>query len=236
MRSFADRSSETELMDGDGVPADVFAACVVDLADVNTLTLARPPTLAFLGRALRGHNPAVPVTILDVGFGAGDMLRAVHRWAARRGRRVRLVGIDLNPRSAPIAEALTPSDWGITYRTGDLFALPDDEPIDFVLSSLVTHHMPDDEIVRFLRWSTRRARIGWFVNDLHRHWLPFYGFKAIVAMLRRHPFVRHDGPVSIARSFRKDDWRRLIDAARLSREDTEIAWRFPFRYCVGWVR
>lgn len=234
MRSFAARSTETELMDGDDVPADVFAACVIDLANVNTLTLARPPTLAFLDRTLRGRDPAAPVTILDVGFGAGDMLRAIHRWAGRHGRTVRLIGIDLNPRSAPIAGRLTPTDWRIEYRTGDAFAL--DDPIDIVLSSLVTHHMPDAEIVRFLRWSTDTARIGWFVNDLHRHWLPFYGFTAITAALRRHPFVRHDGPVSIARSFRRDDWLRLIDAAGLSRDRIEIAWRFPFRYCVGWRR
>lgn len=234
MRSFAARSTETEMMDGDDVPQDVFAACVVDLANVNTLTLARPPTLAFLDRVLKDRDPRVPVTILDVGFGAGDMLRAIHRWADRRQRRVRLIGIDLNPRSAPIAEALTPANWRIEYRTGDAFAI--DEPLDIVLSSLVTHHMADAEIVRFLRWMATRSRIGWFVNDLHRHWLPFYGFTAIVTALRRHPFVRHDGPVSIARSFRRKDWDRLIAAAGLSPGSIDIAWRFPFRYCVGAVR
>ncbi len=236
MRRFAERSAEAELMDGDDVPADVFAACVVDLARVNTLTLARPPTLAFLDRALRGRDPSVPVTILDVGFGAGDMLRAIHRWAGRRGRAVRLVGIDLNPRSAPIAGTLTPPTWAIDYRTGDLFDMAETEPIDIVLSSLVTHHMPDAEIVRFLRWMTRQARIGWFVNDLHRHWLPFHGFRAIVTLTPWHPFVRHDGPVSIARSFRRDDWRRLIGRAGLTDEDIAIRWRFPFRYCLGWTR
>ncbi len=236
MRSFATRSGEDELMDGDAVPADVFAACVVDLARVNTLTLARPPTLAFLDRAMRGRDPDMPVTILDVGFGAGDMLRAIHRWAQRRGREVRLIGIDLNPRSAPIAEALTPADWRIDYRTGDLFAIDPAESIDLVLSSLVTHHMPDEEIVRFLIWSTQRARIGWFVNDLHRHWLPFYFFRTITGITPWHPFVRHDGLVSIARSFRRADWTRLIDAAGLADDGIDIAWRFPFRYCVGRLR
>ena len=234
MRRFAVRSAESEWMDGADVTAETFAACVIDLAKVNTLTLARPPTLAFLDRALAGRDPATPVTILDVGFGAGDMLRAIHRRAARRGWPVRLIGIDLNPLSAPVAARLTPPEWDIDYRTGDAFAIPD--PIDIVLSSLVTHHMADAEIVRFLRWMDARARIGWFVNDLHRHALPFYGFKAIVNVMPWHPFVRHDGPVSIARAFRKADWLRLLDTAGLSRDAVDIAWRFPFRYCVGALR
>jgi 2-polyprenyl-3-methyl-5-hydroxy-6-metoxy-1,4-benzoquinol methylase len=236
MRSFASRSPEDELMDGDDVGEAEFAACVVDLAKVNTLTLARPPTLAFLDRALRGRDPEAEVTILDVGFGAGDMLRAIHRWAAKRGRAVRLIGIDLNPRSAPIAETLTPAGWAIEYRTGDLFALPDGEQVDIVLSSLVTHHMADDEIVRFLQWMTRRCRIGWFVNDLHRHWLPFYFFRTVTAITPWHPFVRHDGPVSIARAFRRQDWRRLIARAGLTTDEVRIAWRFPFRFCAAWLR
>jgi len=229
MRSLRDRSTEPELMDGEDVSQDEFAACIEDLARVNLLTLARPPTLSFIAMALDATpRDAVP-TIVDVGFGAGDMLRAIARLLARKHRQARLIGFDINPRSEPVARRLTPPTMGIEYRTGDAFAFA--EPVDMVVSSLVTHHMRDEEIVGFLNWMEQRAALGWFVNDLHRHYLAYHGFRALAAAMRWHPFVRHDGPLSIARAFRREDWSVLIERAGLA-GCTRVQWRFPFRLCV----
>lgn len=229
MPDFRRRSQEPEWMDGDDVAPDVFAACIEDLAKVNTLTLARPPTLAFLDRAFAATPLDHALTVVDVGFGAGDMLRALARHARRRGRKVRLIGFDINPRSEPVARRLTPPDLTIDFRTGDAFAV--EEPVDLVVSSLVTHHMSDAEIVQFLRWMERKAALGWFVNDLHRHRFAYHGFALLAALMRWHPFVRHDGPLSIARAFRREDWSDLLVAAGLEGR-AELLWRFPFRYCV----
>lgn len=225
------RSVEPEWMDGEDVSPAEFAACIEDLARVNTMTLARPPTLAFIDRAVREAPDGSPVTIVDVGFGAGDMLRAVARRLARAGQDARLIGYDINPRSEPVAQRLTPAHLNIEHRTGNAYDIGQDEPVDLIISSLVTHHMTDAEIVRFLTWSEGKARLGWFVNDLHRHWFPFHGFRLLSAVMRWHPFVRHDGPLSIARSFRRADWQALLEQAGLERK-ARIRWRFPFRYCV----
>ena len=220
------------MMDDDSVSQAEFSACMADLARVNTLTRARPPTLAWLARATRGIERDGGFTLLDVGFGEGDMLRAIQRWAARRGLRPRLAGVDLNPRSAPAAQAVTDEDLGIEYRTGDVFSAAYDRPVDFVVSSLVAHHMADAEIVRFLRWMEAHAGRGWFVNDLHRHPAAFYGFKALAWAARWHPFVQHDGPVSSGRAFSRADWRRLLFRAGLGSEAAHVRWWLPFRLCV----
>ena len=48
-----------------------------------------------------------------------------------------------------------------------------------------------------------------------------------------HRFVRHDGPVSFRRAFRKEDWVRLLAAAEVPREAVTVEhWR-PGRLCVG---
>jgi SAM-dependent methyltransferase len=236
MRSFAQRSAEDEMMDADDVPYDVFAGCLADLAKVNTATLARPPTLAFLARATRDLPRGSDVSVLDVGFGQGDMLRAIHAWALRAGLRPRLTGIDLSPWSAQAAREASDVSLGIDYRTGDVFDYQPAEPTDIVVSSLVTHHMSDDQIVRFIRWMEGNARRGWFINDLHRHPVAFYGFQALSTVARWHPFVRHDGPVSVARSFRRGDWQRLLAAAGIAEGPAEIRWRIPFRFCVSRIR
>jgi len=236
MRSFAARSSEAELMDDPTVDRAAFAACLGDLAKVNAVTLARPPTLAWLDRATNGWARGRTFTLVDVGSGQGDMLRAVWRWARRRGLEPRLIGVDLNPWSEPAAKAATDPAMGIEYRTGDVFQASFQEPVDFVISSLVTHHMSDAQVVDFLRWMEGVARRGWFVNDLHRHWLAFYGFALLARVAGWNRFVRHDGPVSVARAFRREDWERLIAEAGLGGAGLSLRWEFPFRLCVGHIK
>lgn len=214
-------------------PAD-FAACLADLNTVNTLTLARPPTIGFMRRVARGLPAGAMLRVLDVGYGEGDMLRRIHRWGARRGLRLHLSGVDLNPRSKLAADAATPAAMGIEYRTGDLF---DEQPgaYDVVLSSLLTHHLDDNGVVRFLRWMEANAARGWFVNDLHRHPVAYHGFRALSAAAGWHRFVRHDGPLSVQRSFTRADWQELLRRAGLDGVAT-VRWHVPFRYCVGRVR
>jgi hypothetical protein len=162
------------------------------------------------------------------------MLRRIHRWGTRRGLRMELSGVDLNPWSAAAAEAATPASMGIRYATGDLFDLPPGET-DVVISSLFTHHLTDAQVVEFLVWMERRARRGWFVNDLHRHPLAFHGFRILSGMAGWHRFVQHDGPISVARSFRRRDWDALLREAGLTGKAT-VRWHVPFRFCVSRVR
>ena len=71
----------------------------------------------------------------------------------------------------------------------------------------------------FIRWMEAHARRGWFIGDLHRHWLPYYGFGVLAWLARWHHFVLSDGRISIARAFVPDDWRRLVRAAGLAERD-----------------
>src|SRR3546814_10969657 len=76
-------------------------------------------TLDWLERAI-ARAPGRPFNILDAGSGYGDMLRAIHRWAARHGVEVRLTGIDLNRSSADAALKATPAGAGIDSVTGEI--------------------------------------------------------------------------------------------------------------------
>jgi hypothetical protein len=87
--------------------------------------------------------------------------------------------------------------------------------------------------LQFINWMELHARRGWFIGDLHRHWLPYYGFGVLAWLARWHHFVLSDGRISIARSFVRDDWRRLIEAAGLRGSNVAISWHMPFRLCVA---
>lgn len=226
--SLTARSVAEELMDADDLDQATYGALIADLARVNTVTLARRPTLAFVRRALAGRKT---LRLLDVGFGDGDMLRAVARWCARRGVAAELVGVDLNPRSEVAAREHTPAGLPIRYVTGDYADMGGGW--DAIVSSLVAHHMTHGQLVAFLRFMEANAR-AWFVNDLHRHRFAHLGFPLLGRLARWHPIVRHDGRLSIARSFRPGEWRSILAEAGI--EGARVRRVFPFRLCVERLR
>jgi SAM-dependent methyltransferase len=226
----AERRQAAELMDNPALDEATYHAVLADLARVNRITLAHRPTLAFLHRALAGRRH---FRLLDVGFGDGDMLRAIARWARRRGITADLVGIDLNPRSCTAAGRRTAGDAPIRYLAGDYAGLAG-EGFDCVVSSLVAHHMSEVELTAFLRFMEREAAAGWFVNDLHRHRYAYAGWPLLAAALRWHPIVRADGHTSIARAFRPGEWRAILASAGIT--GARVIRQFPFRLCVERLR
>jgi len=220
------RAIAEEWMDADDLDAGTYAAVVGDLAKVNRVTLAARPTLAFLARATRGMNR---FKLLDVGFGDGDMLRTITRWAAKRGIEAELVGVDLNPRSELAARAHDATGTSITWITGD-YADQAGKGWDFVVSSLVAHHMTHDQLVRFLRFMEAQAAQGWLINDLHRHRFAYAGFPLLARLFGWNRIVRHDGALSIARSYRPYEWQPILAEAEV--DEGNVYRAFPFRLCV----
>jgi 2-polyprenyl-3-methyl-5-hydroxy-6-metoxy-1,4-benzoquinol methylase len=225
------RSRQDEQMDAADLDPAIYAQVLHDLARVNRWTFTAWPTIAFLNRAI---GSATRFRLLDVGFGDGDILRVVARWARRRGIDAQLVGVDLNENSLAAARSATPDDMAIDYRAGDYRDQP--EPFDFIISSQVAHHMTDGQLSTFLHHMEAQARMGWLVCDLHRHGFAHWGYPLLARLLRVHRIVREDGQLSIARSFRPDDWRALLPQAGLSIDDVRIVRRFAFRLCVERVR
>lgn len=211
-----------------------FRHCLQDLGQVNRLTLSYRPTLNFLDRLIERRPQKRTLRILDVGCGGGDMLRQVQRWAAGRGVDVTLTGIDLNPYAARAASELAPNAKNIEWITGDVFSYP--HAVDVILSSLFTHHLEEEEIVRYLSWSEKTAESGWFVNDLYRDAAAYQLFGYLASVMRWHRFVKHDGPVSFLRSFREDDWYRILDKAGIAGPAVRLRrWR-PARLCVEHIK
>ena len=215
----------------DLAPAE-YAAVLRDLARVNHWTFTARPVLVFLRRAL-ASKPR-PFSLLDVGFGSGDVLRAIARWAQKQGLDAQLVGVDLNHKSLEVARSATPSELAIEYRAGDYMAQP--ERFDFVISSQVAHHMSDDQLQRFLEFMEERARKGWLICDIHRHGFAYYGFPLLARLLRVHRIVREDGQLSIARSFRPEEWQSVLAAAGMPLTGIQVRRRFPFRLTVERLR
>lgn len=229
---FTRRNHLSELMDEPCSYAE-FRDCLRDLVHVNRTVFSYRPTLQWLNQF--AVSTAEPLHIVDVGSGAGDMLRRIHRWAIQNRNAVRLTGIDLNPYSAKAAREFG-SPNSIEWITADALSYIPKVKVDLIISSLFAHHLSDREIVRFLQWMEQTAQRGWFINDLHRSRNSYHLFKLLARGMRWHRFVQHDGPVSIRRSFSHDDWQRYVRESGISPDCVNIFDAWPGRLCVSRVK
>jgi SAM-dependent methyltransferase len=232
VHNFDQRAQLTELMDEPCSYAE-FRDCLRDLMRVNRTVFTYRPTLEWLEQFWGSAHE--PLHIVDVGCGAGDMLRRIERRARERKVAVRLTGVDRNPYAAQAAREFGGQDSAIEWVTCDAYAYRPAAKIDLVISSLFAHHLSDEEIVEFLRWMELVAERGWFVNDLRRGRAPYYAFILLSKAMRWHRFVKHDGPVSVRRSFSPEDWQATVHSAGFSARAVDIFCKRPGRLCVSRV-
>lgn len=217
------RADAPEWMDEADATRPEFEGALRDLARINRWSGAARPVLSWLDRVAE-RSGASRLSVLDVGAGGGDMLQRIAAWGARRGVALELTGLDRSPWAATFAAgAGVPA----RYVTRDLFE--HEEAHDVVLCSLFAHHLDDATLVRFLRWLDARARLGWLISDLHRHWLPWGFLWGATRLLRLDPMVVHDSTASVSRAFVRADWER---AAREAGVAANIRWSVPFKWVV----
>jgi hypothetical protein len=81
-----------------------------------------------------------------------------------------------------------------------------------------------------MNWLRNNSRMGFFINDLHRHWLAYYLIKHITKWFSRSYLVKNDAALSVARSFRKQEWKEIFSRSGL--EAPGIEWKWAFRWLV----
>jgi SAM-dependent methyltransferase len=218
------RSTQQERMDTDCVDFEDYRRCLRDLSRVNVVTLTHRPMLAWLAR-----RATADFSLLDIACGHGDALRKIRAHYPRS----RLTGIDLNPWATRAAQEATDPAARIAFINGDAFAYKPEQKFDFIITSQFTHHLTDQQVVDFLGWLQRNAARGWFISDLHRHAIAYYGFPVLARLAFWHQFVREDGQISIARSFIRAEWEALLRKAGVTGRQATVTWYIPFRLCVA---
>lgn len=230
MPSFQKRSYQKELLDRDDIP---FAHIRRNLQELD-----------FINRKLGGHEITLDgvvalikdnaifnrrLHILEIGCGGGDNLRAIKEWAAAIRLPVRLTGIDRNSECIAFAQSQQRNE-GIQFVFSDYRQVQMAPKPDIIFSSLFCHHFSDEELIAQLQWMQANSRIGFFINDLHRHPLAYYSIKFLTACFSRSYLVKNDAPLSVRRGFRKNDWQAIFSKARISHY--RCRWRWAFRWLI----
>ncbi len=227
MPDFSQRSNQHEIMDDLNTPEKELRINLRELETVNK----------YLGgyrvifSAFNKLNINNGTTIVDIGCGGGDTLRAISKWARKEKKSVRLVGIDWNPVMTRYAAEHSKVYPEITYQTVDIF---DDklqnEHADIVTCSLFCHHFEHDDLVKLVKRMQQLAVNAVVINDLHRHWLAYYSIKILTAIFSRTYVVKNDAPLSVARALIRKEWIQVMSDANI--HNYEIKWKWAFRWLI----
>ena len=167
-------------------------------------------------------------SVLDVGAGSGELLRAIAGFARRTHRKARLFGLELNARSAKAMAEESENFQEIEAVRADAFSLPfDDNSFDYAICSLFTHHFADENVVKVVREMNRVASRKIFVIDLHRHRAAYFSYKIFCRAFRISRLVREDGSLSVLRSFTPNELKIVGEKAGL--ENVSVKRIAPFR-------
>jgi len=232
LRRFRERAPGPELMDLAAAGGAELREAYRHLRRLNRLFGTAGPVLFGVRRIWADAGRPARLTVLDIGAGAGDVNRLLLRWADRHGVRITVILTDRMEEACLEARRLFRGERRVHVVRGDLFDLPD-ACADIVTATHFAHHFAADELPRVVRRMLRASRLGAVLCDIHRHWVPWMSVWLAARLLSRNRYIRHDGPLSVAKGFRGKDWRDLREA--LDDCELEYRWRPMFRY-VALVR
>lgn len=221
------RSKEEEIMDDLDMSGDILIDSLDKIATINQWLGGNKLTVSGILKLLRDTPKDRPISVVDLGCGNGDMLRALAKVGEKLGYKFDLLGIDANQATIDYAIELSTAFDNIRYIKMDVltdeFA---DIDYDVALCTLFLHHFEDDVAFDFVKALESKAKIGVIINDLHRHPLAYYLFRLITLPVNNY-MMKQDGMLSIRKGWRREDFEKF--AHRLASKSI-IRWRWAFRY------
>ncbi len=148
-------------------------------------------------------------TLLDIGFGGGDIPIKLAQWAAQDDFELNITAIETDERATAYVQTLDPPanvDFKLTSSTN---LLETAERFDFVISNHLLHHLSEEEIQQLLKQSKALSKQKVLFNDIERCDIAYLSFKSITTPFFRDSFITEDGLTSIKRSFTYKELRNL---------------------------
>jgi 2-polyprenyl-3-methyl-5-hydroxy-6-metoxy-1,4-benzoquinol methylase len=225
-----DRIRQEELLDsGAGSPEEI-AASLGDLRRINRYLGGHRVSLIPIRRLVRNHSLR-QFSLLDIATGGADLPMAVARWARRVLLPCHVVGLDISSRHLAFARETVRSFPEIELVRADIEHLPfAPASFDFVNTSLFLHHIDDAEVAPFLKALLSLARVAVIINDLQRHWVPYFFLKITQPLFARSRITQFDGFASLRQGFTAGEMKILARNAGIA--NISVTRRFPYRLAM----
>ena len=166
-------------------------------------------------------------TIVDLGYGGGDNLRAISKWCKVNNKEIELIGIDGNLHTLNYAK----SQGGnfIEYIQADILS-PNFEvqTCDLLISSHFVYHFEDQKLINFLKKARLKVKRSIIFSELERNRIAYFLFIFIGTVFGKT--VKKDGLTAIKRAFLKQELEFIFLASGFKK--TQIKRTIWFRLLV----
>lgn len=228
MFNSSSRSTLPEIMDQNNLAERDVVAALRDIEKVNIYLGGYNVILNALNQLNWKKNS---ISILDIGSGGGDTLKAVADWAKKANINVHLIGLDINPIMTNYALLNCKEYSNINFETSNVFEKKSlNYKADIVMCNLFCHHFDELELIKLLKRMNDLCNFKIIINDLHRTWFAYYSIKIITKLFSNSYMVKYDAPLSVARSLTKDEW--LISLKLAGFTNYKIKWCWAWRWQI----
>jgi hypothetical protein len=157
-------------------------------------------------------------------------LFAILRYSKKKQIEVQLIGIDLKDACIQVAQQNPDLQTNAHFIASDYAMVELNQKPDIIFSSLFCHHFREDQLINQLKWMRDNSNLGFFINDLHRHWLAYVSIKILTGIFSKSYLVKNDAPLSVLRGFLKKEWKMIFAGAGLN--SIQISWQWAFRHLI----
>lgn len=228
-RALSVRAKEDELMDDFSMGGEELSEALKHLRRLNRIFAAPGPTRDGVEKLWQAIGQPQKLSILDVGAGSGDVNVKLLEWADRKGIKLEITLVDMTEEACAEARQLFRNEPRVNVMRADLQELAD-ASADIVTGSQFVHHFDGQQLVDMVAHMRRASRHGVVINDIHRHPVSYTAVWVMTRMISRNRYIRHDGPLSVAKGFKDRDWQELKH--QLQAEAMTYTWKPLFRYSV----
>ncbi len=178
-------------------------------------------------RPLAAEKPG-SFSLLDIGFGGGDIPLKMAKWAAADGFNLNITAIDTDQRALEYVQQLSsPNNIRFLQRsTTEL--LNQGEQFDIVISNHLLHHLAAGQMLQTLDEAKKLSKISVFFNDIERSDAAYLLFNLVSLPLSQGSFITQDGLASIKRSYTFRELQNRVP------EEWNVERMFPYRLLLSY--
>lgn len=226
------RSVKSEYMDDFSSGGEELSEALRHLRRLNRIFGASGPILYGIKELWIRSGRAPQLHIMDIGAGSGEINRQIVRWADRNGIGLRITLVDMTEEACREARKIFKDEPRVEAIRTNVFEIGEDAA-DILISSQFLHHFADEELPEVTGHMLRSSRLGVVVSDIHRHWISWSAVWLTTRLISTNRYIRHDGPLSVAKGFRSQDWKRLgLELGHCGNYVLKYTWKPLFRYSV----
>jgi|SRR5680860_6551 len=215
-----------EIMDDPNCDAQTLHNTYRQFRYVNAISRSKWIYQRWVRPAMKA-NRAQTHSLLDIGFGGGDIVFQMARWAEQDDLKLNATGVELDSRALAYVRTL---QWprNVSFRVADVHNLAaSGERFDFVISNHMLHHLNQRQFGEMLTSAATVSKRFVLFIDLRRSDMAYLLFAAGTRPLFRNSYIHHDGLASLRRSYTFNELKQI----------TPPGWKvrrlFPFRLVLS---